>query len=232
MLRLLPCSLLPLLTLTACGDSVVAVDYLTVINISPSHGAVGVDPSTDVLATFNATLEESSLDGRVTLSDSTGSEVPAVAELSADGNTLALRPDGPLVGGTEYTLTLGAGIVGGYGELLATVSSRFTTGGVGGPVEGELLAVPTVVGECQVGAPLQLDGVASEGPEGVQLSFDWRVIAQPEGEPAQLNGYDQPLAELVVFVEGLYVVGLTVSDGVDTSEEAPLEILCAGAPAP
>lgn len=232
MSRLLPLYLLNVLALSACGDPVVAVDYLAVINVSPSHGAVGVDPNLDVLVTFNSPLEESSLDGRVLLVDEASSEVPITWAVSDNGYTLSVLPDGALIGSTEYTLLLDAGVVGGYGELLAPVRSRFTTSGAG-PVGGdELIAVPTFVGDCLVGEPVMLDGMASEGPEGAQLSFEWRVVAQPEGDPAQLSGYDQPQASLLTFAEGLYVIGLTVGANGELSEEATTEVPCAGAPPP
>lgn len=227
MLRKSTCTALFSLLLAGCGDPVVVADYLTVINISPSHGALGVDPSADVLITFNSGLDETSLTDRVTLIDSTSSVVPTTAEYIAEDFTVALRPDGPLVTATTYTLSLSAGIVGDYGELLASVRSEFTTAGGTVPTGGELLAVPTVMEACIVGLPLLLDGGASEGPEGTALEFSWRVVSQPEGDPAQLNGFDQPTAELLVYVEGLYTVGLTVSAGDQSSAEALLDIDCA-----
>lgn len=231
MLRKSTCTALFSLLLAGCGDPVVVADYLTIINISPSHGAVGVDPSSDILVTFNSGLDETSLTDRVVLSDSTQSVVPTTAEYIAEDFTVALRPDGPLVTGTTYTLTLVAGIVGDYGDLLANVRSEFTTAGATVPGGGELLAQPSVNEECVVGLPLLLDGTASEGP-GDALEFSWRVVSQPEGDPAQINGYDQPMAELLANVPGLHTVGLTVSVGDQSSAEALLDIDCVADTAP
>jgi hypothetical protein len=46
-----------------------------------------------------------------------------------------------------------------------------------------------------------------------------------------LTGVDLPAAELVATLEGDYTLGLTVSDGVETSEQALFTVTCAP-PAP
>ena len=231
-MRLSPALSVLLLPLAACGDPVVVKDYLTVINVSPAHGAVEVSADADVFVTFNGALDESTVEGRVFLQDSAEATVAAEWVYLADDLTVQLTPSEPLLLGETYTVVLAEGLTSDLGELPATIRTEFTVTTDGVLPTDDLLAVITqITTPCIVGEGTIFDGGASEVPGDVPPLFAWTLVEDPSGGQSTLTGVDLPAAELVATLEGDYTIGLTVSDGVETSEQALLTVTCAP-PAP
>lgn len=214
------------LSLTACGDPVVLKEYLAVIDISPSHGAVNVSTKVDVRVVFNAGIDPDTAQGRLSLYDVTGVEVPSALEYDEEDQTLVLTPQGELLSNSEYSVVLSEGIESDLGPLLATINAEFTTEGASLQGNNPPNAVATPMGDCLLGELLPLDGGASTDPDGDVLSFAWRVVSAPAGAPPTLDSADQAMADFTAFVAGEYVVGLVVSDGDLFSSEAYVELSC------
>lgn len=226
-MRLSALPFLLLLPLAACGDPVVVKDYLTVINVSPAHGSVEVAADADVFVTFNAPLDESTLEGRVFLQDVAEATVAAEWSYLADDLTVQLSPAEPLVLGETYTVVLAEGIMSEVGDLPATIRTEFTVTTDGVIPSDQLLAVITQVTDpCVLGEGTIFDGGASEVPGDVPPLFSWALVEDPSGGQSTLSGLDLPAAELVATLEGDYTIGLTVSDGVESSEQALLTVSC------
>ncbi|MBX2807567.1 MAG: fibro-slime domain-containing protein [Cellvibrionaceae bacterium] len=66
---------------------------------------------------------------------------------------------------------------------------------------------------AETGQAIQLDGTQSYDPDGDALSYDWRLIASPEGSNTQLQSSHEAMATLSADVEGLYIAQLMVNDG-------------------
>ena len=133
---------LVLLGASACEDSnAVYVEHLAIVNINPSHGAVGIGYTTDLTVTFSDVLDA------LTVSNATvclttesapppdsanpcGTGAPLAATVTYDATTLSARlvPAQPLVPDERYTLHLTTTIEGAKsGALPAIVRSSFTT---------------------------------------------------------------------------------------------------------
>ncbi len=75
----------------------------------------------------------------------------------------------------------------------------------------------------KVGVAAQLDGGESSDPEGAALSYDWSISSTPECSAlADVSIFDQgtAVASIIPDCQGLYVVSLIVSDGLQASEPA------------
>lgn len=85
-------------------------------------------------------------------------------------------------------------------------------------------AVLSTSSVVQVGAPILLDGSASNDPEGDALSYVFSVQVAPSASTSALShaGPDAPTAEFIPDVEGVYVLGLEVNDGTSRSTRADL----------
>ena len=73
----------------------------------------------------------------------------------------------------------------------------------------------------QVGVATTLDGGASSDPEGAELTFRWSLSSTPEcSNMSDMDLFDQGTAmpSLIPDCDGLYVVSLVVSDGLQDSE--------------
>lgn len=66
--------------------------------------------------------------------------------------------------------------------------------------------------QVDVGAMITLDGTASNDPDGDPISHAWTLIA-PGGSTAVLNDPTAPEPTFVGDLEGIYQIGLIVSDG-------------------
>ncbi len=75
-----------------------------------------------------------------------------------------------------------------------------------------------------VGATVHLNGSLSDDPDGQHLSFAWRIVEQPLGGDAVLDGDDTPTPQLSGQRAGRYTVELVVDDGVFESAPDTLEI--------
>ncbi len=70
-----------------------------------------------------------------------------------------------------------------------------------------------------VGVPARVSGAASRDPEGRSLAYRWRVVEKPEGSMPTFTGWYVAEATFVADRAGRYALGLTVSDGIDSSPE-------------
>lgn len=74
----------------------------------------------------------------------------------------------------------------------------------------------------QVGETVEIDGSSSRSLQNKNLTFNWRLLEQPEGSVASLLP-DSHLARLTIDRPGRYRVRLSVNDGVFDSE--PFDLL-------
>lgn len=215
--------------LAGCGDPVVMAEYFTVINVSPTHGAVNVGVDADLRVTFSHPIDHGTIDGAVSLTDASGNEVEAGVDIADDDYTVFVEPVELLDDAATYTLTLKAGLGGqDVGALPVDISTTFTTEGLsaGGNAAPEAIIEP-VIEFCEIGAPFELYGGSSFDPEGEPVTYNWRVAGAPAiGDEPILEGADAETALFTALTSGVYVVGLVVSDGVTASSEAFYEFEC------
>ncbi len=75
----------------------------------------------------------------------------------------------------------------------------------------------------QVDSRVDLDGSASSDPDGAALTYDWALSSVPAcstHDPSDIFNGTTSMASVVPDCAGVYVVGLTVSDGENLSEPA------------
>ena len=116
------------------GDAVL-VNHVSIVNINPSHGAVGIGYSTDVNVTFSETMKAETFNSSTmcltsgTFSGATPcpSNVGATVTYDPAALTAHLSPSTPLLPDTTYTLHLTQGIAGVDGALPVEVQASFTT---------------------------------------------------------------------------------------------------------
>ena len=73
-----------------------------------------------------------------------------------------------------------------------------------------------------------LDGTKSDDPEGEDLSYNWKIIAQPMLSNVRLADADSATPSLIVDRDGTYRVSLTVGDGKLTSVPDEVSITVTG----
>lgn len=116
------------------GDAVL-VNHVSIVNINPSHGAVGIGYSSDVNVTFSETMKAETLNGSTmcltsgTFAGATpcSSPIPAAVSYDPAALTAHLVPSSSLLPDTTYTLHLTPGIEGVDGALPVEVQASFTT---------------------------------------------------------------------------------------------------------
>jgi VCBS repeat-containing protein len=106
------------------------------------------------------------------------------------------------------------------GTLSSTAQVQVT---VGGPPNVPPNANAGQPQTAQVGTVVRLDGMGSQDPDnGPQpLMFQWSLLAVPSGSALttdEVQDATTPLATFTPDVVGVYLVGLEVSDGLDTSQ--------------
>ena len=115
-----------LLILVGCEDSnAVYVEHLAIVNINPSHGAVGIGYTTDLTVTFSDVLDISTVSSATVclttetapppdLATPCGTGTPVAATVTYDAATLSARllPAQPLLPDERYTLHLTTAIAG------------------------------------------------------------------------------------------------------------------------
>lgn len=216
--------LMPLL-LAGCGDPVVVIETLTVINVAPSHGAANIGLDTTLMATFNDDLVDGSWAGAMYLDDAAGNPVVSTLTYDASTRTLRIDPTEDLERDTTYSLVMTTGLEGQrFGPLPGEIWTEFQTlSSTAGAVNKAPVAVILDQGDpCQPGVdvPLYED---SYDPDGDALTYAWRVVDGPGGE---ISGPESDEALFQAPVAGDYVIGLVVNDGTVDSSEAFLTLPC------
>ncbi|MBC8173846.1 MAG: Ig-like domain-containing protein [Chitinophagales bacterium] len=122
-------------TFTACKDDdppvvnpAISVDAITSasIDLYGATSATGVAVSENIVITFSTAVDASSLSG-ITLKRG---NVDVAISSSASGSTVTVDPTDNLLTGTTYTLSI-SGVKSDLGESASTVTTSFTTIGVG-----------------------------------------------------------------------------------------------------
>lgn len=72
---------------------------------------------------------------------------------------------------------------------------------------------------------IQLDGTASSDAEGDLLSYEWEIIAKPNGSRVQLSDPTSDRPIITTDILGSYVIQLIVDDGVDGKSLADTVVL-------
>lgn len=70
-----------------------------------------------------------------------------------------------------------------------------------------------------IGEELRLDGSGSSDLEDDELDFSWVFLSKPAGSAATLGGRTTPRPRFTPDVHGLYVIELTVSDGLSEARD-------------
>jgi len=124
---------------SGCDDGgAVFVEHLAIVNINPSHGAVGIGYATDVTVTFSEVLEAQTVSPTsicLRMDDPADPSAPCasgtvLANVSYDAATLSARvvPGADLLPDTRYTIYLTTAITGdASGSLPAIVTASFRT---------------------------------------------------------------------------------------------------------
>ena len=121
------------------GESVLTLDPIirptvpSVVTLSPSNGATGVEPTTRISITFSEPVERSSISATsVTLSSSDNTPVAGVFSFSPDATVVSFYPETRLISEGHYRLDISSGVrdLQGYtlaAPLTATFIVRDTT---------------------------------------------------------------------------------------------------------
>lgn len=131
---------LVMLAALGCADSqVLLAEHLAIININPSHGAVGIGYDTDVTVTFSEVLHAGTVNSSA-ICLTTSADPPAdpaapcagttvAAQVTYDASTLSARlePSDPLLPDETYTIHVTTAVEADNGTLPVPVGARFTT---------------------------------------------------------------------------------------------------------
>ncbi len=121
------------LLLMACQTPVESASYLSVLTVSPPHGAANVALGTEIRAVFSDPIDEDALSvDDVAVLDAAGTELVAGLFYDSETRMIRLVPADDLAPNSAITVVLGAGIPAqAGGTLSAEVRSSFRTGGGG-----------------------------------------------------------------------------------------------------
>ncbi len=214
--RFVPLGLLAILFQWGCADPVLLQQYLGLVNISPSGGAVQISVDAEISATFNARLDSSSLDEESlflqhALEDGGQEPVSSYMQVDEDLFSVFLLPRESLSYDTEYCLVLTTEILSQeLGPLPADVESCFTT--TGDPDQEPPVAVAGDDQTVQTGDTAFLDGSASWDPDNDEISFFWSLISMPRESSASLDDPLSATPSLLVDLAGTFVIQLLVYD--------------------
>jgi hypothetical protein len=159
-----------LATTPASGIAVDGPGAPAVTGRTPAPGATGVSSSANVTATFDRSLDPSTVTPQTfTLTDPDGATVTATTSWDDASRTATLRPSQSLDSATTYTARLTTGLKTWAGSALAsTVSWTFTTAG----------GIPPAVSTRSPG----VDATGVSTAATVSATFDRRL------DPASVNG--------------------------------------------
>ncbi|MEE2750392.1 MAG: Ig-like domain-containing protein [Myxococcota bacterium] len=217
--------LLTATTLLACSSPRVVQPVLAIVNISPSGGSTGVALDAVVSATFTQPLRANSInEGSVYLLDEAEEKVAADLTYVPDSQAVLLDPTEPLSLASNYVLVLGEAVASSEGNnLLAEIRSTFRTTG-DAPTNELPIANAGTDTTVSVTDTVTLDGSESMDPEGSTLDWSWSFQFVPDGSVATLEGADTANPTFLADLEGTYTVALVVSDGIDNSNPAYVQI--------
>ena len=211
----------PLLFFTlGCKDPLVVKEYLALVSVSPSQGATQVALDSDVVAGFSEGLLAKSVDAQSAyIEDSTGMPVVADVTYSETSHWIVINPESDLEPATSYKVTFTSAIQGKHsGHLLSPLQSTFTTAG-SNPSNDLPLADAGPDQDVNLGDVVQLNGGNSEDPEGAALSFQWRLVSKPAEAAAAIADDTVAQPRFNPDIQGEYIAGLTVNDGMQDSSE-------------
>lgn len=77
---------------------------------------------------------------------------------------------------------------------------------------------------CMVNESVSFTGVGSSDANGDELSYNWQIVAKPEGSLAEIVDPSSMVAYIQPDAAGEYVISLTVNDGTIDSEPATVTI--------
>ncbi len=220
-----PLAALPLAALLSCSPTRVVQPVLSIVNISPSGGATGVALDVVVSVTFTqALMAETITESAIQLLDETEEPVPADVTYVAESQAVLVAPTDPLDLASNYVLVLGTVLESSKGAPLVTeIRSTFRT--TGDAPSNELPIADAGANQTvAVGATVLLDGTGSMDPEGTSLDFTWTLQTVPTGSVATLSAADAANASFQADLPGDYLVSLVVSDGIDDSSPAYVQI--------
>jgi len=218
--------LVPIAFLAACGSPDGIVTVLSVTSVVPAGGAVSVSRDAAVVVSFSEPLDvETISEDSAILETLAGTPVDVERTWDEDAWALVMTPLEPLDHATDFGLILGE-------ELEGTDS-----GGLPKPVITTFQTVTSTLGdntppiadagddlELTVGAVADLDGTASEDPDGDPLTWSWAILDMPEASETQLLDSDSSTPLLVVDTAGTWVIELVVDDGELRSEPAYVQL--------
>jgi len=162
-------------------------------------GTDSFDPDDDPI-TFRWTILSAPVGSSLTESDITSAD-QSVAEFVPDaGGTfiigLEVCDDAPLC--AEDTAEISVGNPGGNQPPVADAGEDTAT---------------------EVGLSATVDGSSSYDPDGDPLTYSWTIDTQPAGSTAIIEDPNQSTSSIQPDVDGLYVLRLTVDDGLATDSD-------------
>jgi hypothetical protein len=114
-------------TVSACGTSVTVDPGFSILDTSPSGGAVNVDIQVELFVVFSQEVDAATLTS-FAVADAGGAAVEAAATLLSDKRVVSVIPTAPLTADTAYVLTIAGTLKSSSGETLdATIEKRFRT---------------------------------------------------------------------------------------------------------
>ncbi|WP_343840139.1 PKD domain-containing protein, partial [Bowmanella denitrificans] len=144
------------------------------------------------------------------LSAPTGSNV---SQVNVDSNNPALADVvSDISGEYRFRLTVDDGLLSDSADALVLVVNRAPVAEAGENRQ---------VGE---NTHIALDGSASSDADGDLLSYQWRIISLPQNSQAMLSDAQSVTPNLTTDIPGIYILGLIVNDGEDSSLEDQLSI--------
>ena len=209
-----------LLLSVGCKDPLVVKEYVALVSVSPGQGAAQVAVNTDIIAGFSEALIPSTVDAQSAyLEDDGGLPVVADVEYNKTSHWIVINPESDLTPSTTYTVTFTSAIRGKHsGNLLAPLQSTFTTAGEN-PSNDLPIADAGPDQSVAVGEIVQLSGSNSADPEGAALSYAWRLVSAPNASESSFADATVAQPRFTPDLQGEYIVGLTVNDGMQNSSE-------------
>ena len=197
--------------------------YLAVLYVSPSDGSVNVPTDIIATATFSESIDETSVTPlTVYIAGSDGEPVESELEYDDTISTIFVAPLEALSGDSSYDLVLDTGLAGANsGSLLQPITASFTTSPAEGSSGSDNTPPTANAGEDQTATVkelVMLDGSFSNDVDSDPLSYSWEFVEWPTDSIAQFDDPTSATPQFIADVEGTFIIGLTVHDGIEPSE--------------